>query len=199
MSNDKKDELTPTQRLRRVVLLCCGFMRNLACHRAGRRTEIQDNLFNPHHPQGAFWLHAHNNFIDACILDWCKLFAERKGEHHWRRVVGDPDRFEADLYTTLGVTAAEFAELITKVKRYRNKFVAHLDQDGRMHPPKLDLPKKSVAFLHERLTQEASSFEDWRRLPTSAEQLDGMFVQASEAAESVYREALRWTAKMERS
>jgi hypothetical protein len=88
MSDDKADNidaglprwpeppLTPVERQRRVVRLCCSFMRNLAFHRAGMQGEVQFNLFARTHPQGAFWREAHGNFIDICVLDWCKLFAD---------------------------------------------------------------------------------------------------------------------------
>jgi hypothetical protein len=57
MSDDKADDieadllrwteppLTPEERRRRVVRLCCSFMRNLAFHRAGMQGEVQFNLF----------------------------------------------------------------------------------------------------------------------------------------------------------
>ncbi len=199
MSDQETGDLTDVKRRRRVVLLCCNFMRNLAFHRTGTDPKVKDNLRTPHQPQGGFWIQAHGNFIDACVLDWCKLFADsKKGKHHWRRVIKNPDGFEADLHSAVGVTEAKFDDLIEKVLRYRDKFVGHLDQEPMMSLPMLEEAKKSVAFLHERLTQEASGFTDWEGLPTSAEQLALVFTRASEAAESVYGEALRWTAKWER-
>jgi hypothetical protein len=94
---DDDPPLSPDERRRRVVQLCCSFMRNLAFHRAGLDNEVKRNLLNPNHPQGGFRLQAHGNFFDISVLDWCKLFADRKGEHHWRRVVDEDDRFRADL------------------------------------------------------------------------------------------------------
>jgi hypothetical protein len=105
-------------------------------------------------------------------------------------VVDEPDRFKADLCTTLGFTIAEFATLITQVRRYRDSFVAHLDNERMMRLPTLELPKRSIAFLHERLPQEARSYEDWEGLPTTAEQLDQGFTRAFHEAQSVYAEAL---------
>jgi hypothetical protein len=207
MSDDKTDvnaalfswtepPLTPEERQQNVVSLCCSFMRNLAFHRAGMQPQVQRNLLTPAHPQGAFWREAHANFFDICVLEWCKLFADRDrngwGKHHWRRVVNEPDRFEEDLCTTLGVTAAQFDDLIAKVKDYRNTFVAHRDEDRMAHLPMLELPKKAIAFLHERLAREAPSLQDWqcRGLPTTAEQLDFVFTQAFQDAQSVYADAL---------
>ena len=166
--------LTPEERQRRVVRLCCMFMRNLAFYRAGLQPEVPPQLFAQTHPQRWFWLEAHGHFLDFCVLDWCKLFADYNGKHHWRSVVDEPKRFKADLHTTLGVTATEFADLIAGVRFHRDKFVAHLDEERTMQFPKWELPKKAVAFLHEHLAQQAHSHEDWRRLglPATAEEME---------------------------
>ena len=166
MSDDKTDvnaalfswtepPLTLEERQQNVVSLCCSFMRNLAFHRAGMQPEVQRNLLTPTHPQGAFWREAHANFIDICVLEWCKLFADRReGKHYWRRVVDEPDRFEADLCTTLGVPAAEFDDMITKVKGYRDRFVAHRDEERMALLPMLTCPRRplpsSTSGSHER-------------------------------------------------
>jgi hypothetical protein len=187
-------KLKPAERRRRVVRLCCSFMRNVAFHRAGMQREVQLNLFAPTHPQGAFWREAHGNFFDISVLEWCKLFADRDrngwGKHHWRRVVENPDRFEADLYATPGVTADAFTTLTKKIKDYRDQFVAHLDEERTMLLPELEVARRAIVFLHQRLAQEARSYEDWRGLPTTAEQLDQGFAQACREAQSVYAEAL---------
>jgi hypothetical protein len=72
----------------------------------------------------------------------------------WRRVVENPDRFEADLYRTLGVTADEFTTLITKIKHYHDKFIAHLDEERTMLLPALEVARRAIVFLHEQLLFE---------------------------------------------
>ena len=120
--------------------------------RAGMQPEVQRNLLTPTHLQGAFWREVHANFFDICVLDWCKLFADpRQGKHHWRRVDPHPGHFQVDLYTALDVSAAEFDDLITKVRVYRDRFVAHRDEERMAHLPMLELPSKAIAFLHDRL------------------------------------------------
>jgi hypothetical protein len=199
---DDDPPLSPDERRRRVVQLCCSFLRNLAFHRAGLDIEVQNKLLDARHPQAAFWREVHENFFDMCVLDWGKLFADGKkgnwGKHHWRRVVENPDRFEADLYATLGVRPTEFAALITNIKHYRDKFVAHLDEERTMLLPALEVAKKSIAFLHGRLVQHAGGCGDWRGLPATAEQLDRGLTQALQEAQSVYAEALARLATTER-
>ena len=194
-----KPPLSPDERRRRVVQLCCSLMRNLAFHRAGLESEVKRNLLNPNHSQGGFRLQAHGNFFDISVLDWCKLFADWKGEHHWRLVVENPDQFEGDLHRTLDVTTVEFSELIKNVKHYRDRFVAHLDKEREMLLPALDTAKGAIVFLHKRLVQQAGGCGDWLSgLPTSPEELDQGFAQASLEAQSVYADALARLAAMER-
>jgi hypothetical protein len=151
---------------------------------------VQRKLLDTRHPQAAFWREVHGNFFDVSVLDWCKLFADRKGEHYWRRVIDDHDRFEEDLHTTLSVTADEFDKLVEKAKRYRDKFVAHLDKERVMLLPALDVAKGAVVILHERLAQQTGGHGDWSGLPTSREELEQGFTQASREAETVYVAAM---------
>jgi hypothetical protein len=77
--------MTDTERRRRVILLCCSFARNLAFYRA-RESGKARALLSASHPQASFWRQANGNFLDICVLEWCKLFGDKKGKHHWSRV-----------------------------------------------------------------------------------------------------------------
>ena len=136
------------ERVRRVALLCCHCLRNIAFYRAGWQ-------------HGAlrisrqFWIGANANALDVAVLDWCKLFADRKSNHHWRRVVTDHGAFLKDLYAALQVTDKEYRAVVKSVLRYRNKFVAHLDEERVMNIPRMRLLRKSSAFLYNRLRSDA--------------------------------------------
>jgi len=114
-------------RLRRVVILCREFTRNLAYFRAGRMRK-HSPLWDPqkNRRESAFWRTANNNFLDMCVLEWCKLFAGPKEQHHWSKIVSDPAQFEAELVSHLRVSAAAFAQEIDVMRKYRDKFLAHL-------------------------------------------------------------------------
>jgi hypothetical protein len=191
-TNNTKPPKNPVERRRRMAILCCNFMRNLALHRAGAEIEVKDNLLNPQHPQGEFWLQSHGNFVDACVLEWCKLFADYDGEHHWSRVVEGNDResFKRDLFKALG-EGAEFNQTIQQVKGYRDKFVAHLDEERMMIIPALEVAKQATVFLYGRLGQIITSPKEWRGLPASTEELAVVYKRAAEQAKSVYDEAVR--------
>jgi hypothetical protein len=81
--------------------------------------------------------------------------------------------------------------LITNIKLYRDKFVAHLDEERTTLLPALDVARGAIVFLHERLVQQAGGYGDWSNLPTSPEELGEGFAQASLEAQSVYASASR--------
>ena len=107
VSFDQAAHMTKRDRVRRAALLCTSFARNLAYHRGGNK-----------HPNGwksgqldkdaSFWRTVNGNCIDQCVLDWCKLFSDRSGQHHWRRVVSNPKAFEAALLRHLRATPQSF-------------------------------------------------------------------------------------------
>jgi hypothetical protein len=100
--------LTNKDRLRRVTLLCCHFTRNLAYYRAGR----QGPRILPR--QSEFWITVKGNFIDQCVLEWCKLFGDKNGQHYWGKIVADQVRFEAELFQS--VNQVEFQKLLQKMR-----------------------------------------------------------------------------------
>lgn len=92
---------------------------------------------------------ANSNFLDHCVLEWCKLFADGHGKHHWRKVVTDQDAFLVDMLKTLRLTEHEFNRYANEMRAYRDKFVAHLDLDEIMQIPRLRLARQCVAYLYD--------------------------------------------------
>lgn len=130
----RPEPLTKGQLRRRTVRLCIIFLRNLAYYRAGQ-SEQGNHMLDPAEPTVNFWRQANSNFIDMCVLDWCKIFADRKAVHHWRKIVFDPVKFEGDLLARLTLTADEFQQFLDKIRFYRDKFIAHLDEHNTMDIP----------------------------------------------------------------
>jgi hypothetical protein len=129
-------------RLRRVLILCRNFSINLAYYRVGRTAKYVVLQDFQHTPRANFWRSVSGNFIDICVLDWCKLFADSKGKHYWSNIVTDRDQFKAQLINILGINERAFLEEIKKMRQYRDKFLAHLDSDEIMNIPLLDVAKK---------------------------------------------------------
>jgi hypothetical protein len=184
--------LTRPERLRRVIRLCTSFTRNLAFHRAGMAKEFQTTLLHPRHPQAAFWMEAHSNCFDMCVLEWCKLFDPQKEKHRWKNIVSDPRAFEAGMLAYVGAKADEFAAHIKKMKYYCNKFVAHLDSDRKMELPFFDISYKAVEFYHEHVVTKEASPGDLHDVADKGWKLAKGYQLCMEEAESVYRHALTY-------
>jgi len=91
-----------------VVLLCAHFARNLAYYRAGH-----SRLTRTSPP---FWITIDANFIDMAVIEWCKLFSDRRGKHFWANVVTDPSGFERAMLAHLGVTTDELASYVYEMR-----------------------------------------------------------------------------------
>jgi len=169
-------------RLRRVVILCRNFAVNLAYYRVGRTPEhvnLQD-----YKKRGNFWRVVSGNCIDLCVLEWCKLFADPKGEHYWGKIVSNPAQFKKDLLSHLGIDEAAFDTEIEVMRRYRDKFVAHLDSDEVMNIPSLDIAKKAVWFYHRYVVEREALPGDLAGLPV---ELDTGYAECEAEAEAVYK------------
>jgi hypothetical protein len=134
-------------RIRRVVILCCHCLRNIAFYRAGWK---QGDL----RIKRQYWVNANGNFLDIAVLEWCKIFAERSGKHHWRKVISNNFEFATMLYAHLGMSKREFENYAKPILKYRNKFVAHLDEERVAHIPRIRPALKSVAYLYDHLLND---------------------------------------------
>jgi hypothetical protein len=150
---------TKRERLRRVVLLCCHFARNLAYYRTGH-----DRLSGGSYSQILATIDG--NFLDMGVIEWCKLLGDKKGRHFWGNVVSDHQAFEADLLKHLGQTSDQFASYVEEMREYRDKFLAHLDDGHVMNIPNLDRAKAAVEFYHGHVVRNEASANDLAGLPT---------------------------------
>jgi hypothetical protein len=94
-----------------------------------------------------FWDRAHNNFVEIAVLEWCKVFGDKKGKHYSFKVVTDRTKFAKELLARLQMTQADFDIYADIMKNLRDKFIAHLDDDITAPLPKLDVALDSVKFL----------------------------------------------------
>jgi hypothetical protein len=137
--------MTRDERLRRVAILCCACIRNIAYFRAGW------NGKQISFPRNSNILRTINgNFLDMAVLEWCKLFSSKE-EHGWKKIVTDEAEFEAGFLAAVGVSHLEFTNYYMSMRAYRDKFLAHLDSDRIMNIPFLDPALVSVKFYYEFL------------------------------------------------
>jgi len=157
--------LPKRQQLRRVTLLCCHFVRNLAYHRAGKKSPTELKR------AGEFWVTVNGNFLDCCVLEWCKLFVDTKnrnpGEHRWDNVVADKVRFAAELFQH--VDQMQFRNLVGAMRTYRDKFIAHLDEENVGNIPQMNIAEDSAQFYHRYIVRSEANPDDLAGLPTDLE------------------------------
>lgn len=153
-----QDLFTHKDRVRRAAILCIHFLRNLAYYRAGWAVHVERSggSGSSHRvlrrKESQFWRTVNGNCLDTCILEWCKLFAERNGKHDWRKVVADPTGFLPSMLARLRMTEADLQAYTDEMRHYRDKFVAHLDDVHVMNIPLLRASGRSVACLYTDLT-----------------------------------------------
>jgi hypothetical protein len=134
-------------RLRKSGILCLHCLRNFAYYRVAEEQ-------NPTQTPQQFWITIHNNFLDIGVLEWCKLFADLKGKHHWKKVVIDQDEFVESLLMKLRITDAMFLAYVDEMRTYRDKFVAHLDEQNVMNIPNLVPAIKATQHLYSQMLKE---------------------------------------------
>jgi hypothetical protein len=181
--------LSRTSRLRRVVILCESFARNLAYYRTGHNAG--KHLFAEAHPHAGFWRQLNSNAIDMLVLEWCKLFTDKdgKGEHGWRTVVTDSAAFHAALLQRLNVTADAFAANAKAIKTYRNNFVAHLGTLQIMDIPTLDMAYEAVRFYHEHVVTKEAKPEHLRGRCDTPENFSKGYRACIDEAEAIFKAA----------
>jgi hypothetical protein len=137
--------MTRTERVQRVTMLLQHFTRNLAYYRSAWN-EKKLSLSG-----SQFWRTVNGNCLDICVLEWCKLFADKNGEHYWGQIFHAPTSFLPELLHYIGLEKNDYDAQVSRIRRYRDKFVAHLDSDDVMHLPQLDVPKAAALFYHSQL------------------------------------------------
>jgi hypothetical protein len=96
--------------------------------------------------------------LDISVLEWCKLFADRKGHHHWHRFIRTEEarrEFLRELLQALSINQSEWLQYLDEFRVYRDKFVAHLDTDETGKIPHLEMALQSTYFLYEHLLAQA--------------------------------------------
>lgn len=150
-------------RARRTALLCLYCVGNIAGYRAGWTQEEPKSL----RIGRDFWVRANGNFLDIAVLEWCKLFAERDGKHHWKRCL--LPSFRQDLLEGLATTPEQFKKSLKVIKAYRDKHVAHLDDVSASVYPGTEFMLCSVRLLYQALVTKAEQSGHLDDAPTSVE------------------------------
>jgi hypothetical protein len=154
--------MTRKERLRRVAILCCHCLRNLAYYKAGWH---KNDLIL----KDQFWTNVNGNFLDISVLEWCKLFGDLHGKHYWGKIISEPQSFYAGMLHELKIKKPELETLRNEMQKYRDKFVAHLDSDKTMDiPSNLTLAQKSVEYLYAYIKTNEDEGKIFNDAPSNA-------------------------------
>ena len=138
--------MADARKIRRIGVLCLYCIGNIASYRAGWTNK---KIFRVNTD---FWRKVNGNFLDIATLDWCKIFVEHDGKHHWSTIFPDKKSFRADLFSGINVSEKDFKNEIKEIKKYRDKFLAHLDEPTTLYYPKAEIMLKSSMYLYHQLT-----------------------------------------------
>ncbi|MEC7962622.1 MAG: hypothetical protein VX083_06100 [Pseudomonadota bacterium] len=131
---------------KRLAGVCVQFERNLVFFRF-----TSDFLKHPAHSE--FIRTCAGSMLDVAVLEWCKMFADKNGKHHYTRVLKCKD-FEGSLLESLGHSADEFEDYTVNLKHARDKMIAHLDNYDLVNIPDLRLAERAVDFLYGALLKQ---------------------------------------------
>lgn len=109
-------------------------------------------------------------------MEWCKLFGDIRGKHHWKKVVTDEKSFYRNLLQEVGLSESEFDSYIEEMKTCRDKFVAHLDSENIAQIPKLEVTHNSASYLYDYLLEHEEINSCFSDAPTSSRKFYAWFL-----------------------
>lgn len=173
--------MADARKIRRIGVLCLYCIGNIASYRAGWTSKKKFKLNTD------FWRKVNGNFLDIATLDWCKLFVEHDGKHHWSTIFSDKRTFRTSLFSGINVPEKDFKNEIGEIKKYRDKFLAHLDEPTMLYYPKSEIMLKSSMFLYHLLATS----------PKTRMALSGALIDPQDFYDEYYQVALKEIAHAE--
>lgn len=138
-----------TRTLRRcIALLHIHFVRNVAYHKASFRTSDGRGQL---HDQSEYGITVSGNFLDIAILEWCKVFGDWNGKHHWRTLTPESSARAALfglMLSHLRMRDDDWRKYVAVCNTYRDKFVAHLDENEVGYTPDWNVALQSAFFMY---------------------------------------------------
>jgi hypothetical protein len=144
------DALTKSMklRIRRTFQVTNNCISNIAAYKANwRKNAMNESKLVV---ERDFWNRANGNFLDIAVLEWCKVFSERNGEHHWSRIFKTKQDWMSEFCQHMNMSQKEFHAELQRVVKYRNKYVAHLEPIP-MKYPSMNFLLKSISYLYEKI------------------------------------------------
>ena len=143
MDSEPRKAIVEPARVRTTYRICQNILRNGAYFRGGTSRASE--------PKTQFAIQTRNNFLDMIFLEWCKVFCDRRGPHHFIKILPDSESFKTDLLAALKIDDGQFQAFATSVAHYRDKALAHADVFDTIDIPGLDAIIVSTLQLYEAL------------------------------------------------
>ena len=185
--SDVNHDLSRSDILRRAVLLCESFARNLAYYRVGQESDFS-NLLAIDHPCMSIFRQINSNFLDMAVIEWYKLIGHKNSKYHWEKLLNDNVSFKEKLYNIPELNSLSYDQYITKMKDYRDKFVAHLDYIRKMDIPYLEAAHASIQLYHREIVEIHADELDLTNLCDTSEK----FVLGYHQCQDEARKLLSW-------
>lgn len=172
--------MSDRSRIRNCYRLCQSTIRNAAYYRGAASLGSFD-------PSNQFAVTARNNFLEMAFLDWCKLFSEKRGKHHWSKILPDEPSFMSALLSDLAITEAQFKDFTQSVAHYRDKVIAHADIYDVIDIPKLDTIISSTIYLYEKLREHCGC----EPTPAAPDNLKATFLRVQNEGSDQFERLIR--------
>ena len=173
--------LSRSDKLRRAIILCQSFMRNLAYYRIGQEPKYS-RLIKYSSPFQCFLAQANANFIDMAVLEWCKLLGDGNAKYYYAKLFRQPQLFRTKLEALSEFRSITFDGYVTTIRAYRDAFVAHLDNERDMNIPMLDGALASVKLYHAEIIGVEAGEADLTGLCNTSEKFDLGYQQCEHEA-----------------
>ena len=179
--SDVHHDLNRSDILRRTVLLCNSFARNLAYYRVGQEPDFV-NLLTQDHSYMPFFRQINSNFLDMAVIEWYKLIGDKKSKYHWEVILNDGISFKEQLYKLPELNSFTYNQYIIKMKDYRDKFVAHLDYCRKIDIPYLEAAHASIRLYHREIVEIHAAELDLTNLCDTSEKFALGYQQSQDEA-----------------
>lgn len=143
---NEQDQTEAIEKIKRTFQLANYCIANIAAYRVNWKSI--DGKRSPK-VNIDFWVRANGAFFDMSVIEWCKLFADLKGKHHWSKIIITKDEWKNKLLRHMHITDEQYEIELLKIKDYRDKYVAHLDNPISMNYPLTEFMLKSASFLYD--------------------------------------------------
>lgn len=102
-----------------------------------------------------YWILVFNNFYDAAVLEWCKVFGTDNEPTHWKTLVDDHTSFRKGLLARIGIGEHGWESYWKQVRDYRNNLITHHQKTPKVtqYPP-LDNALEAAFFYYEWLVKK---------------------------------------------